>query len=552
MKTELAGGKYTSEPVVLDRKRLFGGKLTPASASRNYSIWLAFLGLVILNWSPFWLFAHFPSQDGPSHLYNTVVLSSYNTTQLYQHFYNVVPNAAGNVFTEILLVGALKFLSPILAERLLLSAYVVLLPLSVMYLLRSMGKRRILWTLAAFLFVPNWFLHSGFWNFCFGAPLALFALGFYIRHRHHWTWSAYLSFGLLGLAVYSAHIVSWGVVVGSVIAAIVFERLASRTETDWRRLWSDDVGPASKPLLCLLPGLALAIIHGWNDHTPAVFDKIPLTRRLHALFSCFALNAGTDDYFIAACVALLGAAFVVAVRHRFQNGRRLAYTDFLLAFSFLFVVLALVAPDSIGNGAYVRDRLGFFGWLFLFLWIAVQEGPAVWSRWCAALLCLLSVAWCLYRMPMYSKWSGAVSELADTTSWIQPNSTVLAVNLNSVRSIRFQPLLHAIDLLTPKPFIDLRNYEASLNYFLVNFRPEMSPATSLGGRDELEADLPTFDIERYENHTHSRVDYLIFYSSYDLAPYLDKGGPYRNQLRKYRLIHITQPRRIARIYQRIP
>jgi hypothetical protein len=539
-KTKIAGKKYGSEHIVLDHKR------TPENARRNsdYSIWLAFLGLVILNCSPFWLFAHFPSQDGPSHLYNTVVLSSYHTTQLYQRFYNVVPNAAGNVFTEILLVGALKFLSPLVAERLLLTAYVVLLPLSVMYLLRSMGQRRLLWTLAAFLFVPNWFLHSGFWNFCFGAPLALFALGFYLKHRHRWTGSAYLSFGLLGLAVYAAHIVSWGVVVIGVVGAIVFERLANRKAIDRRA--------PSKPLLCLLPGLVLAVVYGLKAQAPAVFEKMPLTRRIHALFSCFALNAGTDYYFIAACVALLGAAFVVAVRHRLQNGRRLTYTDFLLVFSFLFALLALVAPDTIGAGAFVRDRLGFFGWLFLFLWIAAQDIPALWSRRCAALLCLLSVAWCLYRMPMYSKWSGAVSELADTTVWIQPNSTVLALNLNPVDNLRFQPLLHAIDLLTPKPFIDLINYEASLNYFLVNFRPDMSPIPSLGSKDQLEADLPTFDIDRFENQTHNRVGYLIFYSSHDMTPYLGEEGPYRNQLRKFRLIHVTQPRRIARVYQRVP
>ena len=539
-KTEIAGGKYASEHIVLDRKR------TPENARRNsdYSIWLAFLGLVILNCIPFWLFAHFPSQDGPSHLYNTVVLSSYHTTPLYQRFYNVVPNAAGNVFTEILLVGALKFLSPLLAERLLLTAYVVLLPLSVMYLLRSMGQRRLLWTLAAFLFVPNWFLHSGFWNFCFGAPLALFALGFYLKHRHSWTWSAYLSFSLLGLAVYAAHIVSWGVVVIGVVGAIVFERLANRKEIAWRA--------PSKPLLCLLPGLVLAVVYGLKAQAPAVFEKMPLTRRIHALFSCFALNAGTDYYFIAACVALLGAGFIVAVRHRLQNGQRLTYPDFLLVFSFLFALLALVAPDSIGSGAFVRDRLGFFGWLFLFLWIAAQDIPALWSRWCAALLCLLSVAWCLNRMPMYSKWSGAVSELADTTAWIQPNSTILALNLNPVDNLRFQPLLHAVDLLTPKPFIDLINYEASLNYFLVNFRPDKSPIPSLGSKDQLEADLPTVDIDRYENQTHSHVDYLILYSSHDMTPYLGEEGPYRNQLRKFRLIHITQPQQIARIYQRVP
>ena len=58
------------------------------------AVWLA---LIVIYICPYWLFPYFPSQDGPSHLYNAGVLASYESSPIYQQYYAVHLSPAGNV-----------------------------------------------------------------------------------------------------------------------------------------------------------------------------------------------------------------------------------------------------------------------------------------------------------------------------------------------------------------------------------------------------------------------------------------------------------------------
>jgi hypothetical protein len=48
---------------------------------------LLFLALLALHVVPLWLFPFFPSQDGPSHLENAIILRNYLHSDLLQDFY---------------------------------------------------------------------------------------------------------------------------------------------------------------------------------------------------------------------------------------------------------------------------------------------------------------------------------------------------------------------------------------------------------------------------------------------------------------------------------
>src|ERR1035441_2510269 len=95
----------------------------------------AFLALMVLECSPFWAYQYFPSQDGPSHLHNASVLANYGSEPIYRQYYRITPvQPAGNMLTQFILAALLKFIEPLLAEKLLLSGYVILFFMSFRYL----------------------------------------------------------------------------------------------------------------------------------------------------------------------------------------------------------------------------------------------------------------------------------------------------------------------------------------------------------------------------------------------------------------------------------
>jgi hypothetical protein len=94
--------------------------------------------------------------------------------------------------------------------------------------------------------------------------------------------------------------------------------------------------------------------------------------------------------------------------------------------------------------------------------------------------------------------------------------------------------------------IDLRNYEAALPYFSVQFRPEQAPGPRLGDQNALTKARPRFDIPRYEQATGRNVDYLLVYGG--------AGSPesqcYAETLTSYNQVQVSHPTGHVRLYAR--
>src|SRR6516165_6875016 len=101
---------------------------------------LLFFALLALYVLPLWSFRYFPSQDGPAHLENALMLKEYDApdSARYRDFYTINPHPDPNWFGHVLLVALMYFLPPLVAEKVLLTGYVVLLPLSLRFALRSL------------------------------------------------------------------------------------------------------------------------------------------------------------------------------------------------------------------------------------------------------------------------------------------------------------------------------------------------------------------------------------------------------------------------------
>ena len=96
---------------------------------------LLFWGLLALYLLPLWVFPFFPTQDGPDHQALSFILRQYGHpgAGLLREYYLMNREAVPNWFIFFLMSRALGFVSIPMAEKILLTAYVVLFPLSVRY-----------------------------------------------------------------------------------------------------------------------------------------------------------------------------------------------------------------------------------------------------------------------------------------------------------------------------------------------------------------------------------------------------------------------------------
>ena len=171
-----------------------------------------FILLLILHLAPLWIFTYFPSQDGPSHLYNALMLKEYHQHQNYKirDVWELNITIFPNWLSHITLALLLCVFPAILSEKILLSLLVELVPISFFYFLHAVYKRGFLFGWLAFLFSYNYLLFMGFYNFTLSISFFFFSFCFWWKHRQDIQVNHLIVLYLLLLLTYLSHIASYG------------------------------------------------------------------------------------------------------------------------------------------------------------------------------------------------------------------------------------------------------------------------------------------------------------------------------------------------------
>src|SRR6516162_5449774 len=146
--------------------------------------------LLLATIAPVWCFRYFPSQDGPAHLENATILKEYYwpDREIYRTYYTIDTHPNPNWVGHLLLVGLMVVAPPLIAEKVLLTGYLILLPVSLRYALNAVRPGAGALALLAFPLTPNLFYHMGFHNFCYSLALFFFVVGYWLKHRDHLGW----------------------------------------------------------------------------------------------------------------------------------------------------------------------------------------------------------------------------------------------------------------------------------------------------------------------------------------------------------------------------
>jgi len=460
---------------------------------------------------PFWLVRYLPTTDGPSHVFNAWALGqlwSPHPAPIVKEFFEInrtpVPNWLGHAVLALLM----RAMSPPVAEKVLVSGYVLLLGCGLWYLAGAVDRRRAWLALLGLPFIWSLLLQLGFYNFCISLGFFLLALGWWWRHRERPGLRFAAVLNLLLVLCYFAHMVS---------AVMALFALAVLWLASWRReRWRGHL----VHLAILLPALALPLWFVVSRHGGAPYpSQVPWRQLLTELGLLQVLWPFAEEGGLTGRVlAPLFAAWIVFTllresvvwRQEGAGGGRGAWRprlrwreeDGFLVLGLLAAVLYFVSPEGAANGALLKVRLELYPFLVLLPWLSARLGA--WGRAVAVLaLALLAGRPLVYALHCYAIGGRQVETYVRGLDAVPPGSVVLPLifDQRGPPCLHVPPLNHATGYAAAeRGLIDYDDYEAALDYFPLRFRADIGH----GGTDVIESDPEHVPLRRLA----TRVDYV--------------------------------------------
>jgi hypothetical protein len=172
---------------------------------------------------PVWLFRYLPTQDGPAHVANAVILRDYNTPGTRHHeFFELGLEPFPNWTGHLLLAGLSCLFHPLIAEKLFASIYIVGFAYACRFFLASVRPSAVALAPLCLLFVYNRCFFMGFYSYCMSLPLTFLILGVCIRLPERLSPGPLVLLAALFTLAYFTHLVGYAqAVLGAAVIGMV-------------------------------------------------------------------------------------------------------------------------------------------------------------------------------------------------------------------------------------------------------------------------------------------------------------------------------------------
>ena len=170
----------------------------------SVALWIAVVASVM----PIWAFRYFPSQDGPCHVVNALIIRDCVLTQGRHHeFFEIRPDPVPNWTAEAVLALLCCIVDPLTAEKLLLTGHILAFALAFRYFLSwANPSGASVATIMALALIFNCSLWMGFYNFVISLDVAWLGLGLYLRSWNNWSAARWTTMTALGVLAFFTHL----------------------------------------------------------------------------------------------------------------------------------------------------------------------------------------------------------------------------------------------------------------------------------------------------------------------------------------------------------
>lgn len=487
---------------------------------------LLFGMLLLLALSPVWLSGRFfVTGDGPCHVYNSRVLLDFILGQhraFYDPFYHLNTKFDPNWLSHICLAALQLVFSPEIAEKLFLSAYVLLFAFGLRFLLRQINPDSRFLSSVGLLFVWHYLLQAGFYNYALSIALFFWVCGYWMKHRQQWKPGPMLAMAALWVLLYSAHPMG-------LIFSIVFigfglfaEARQSLQQHGARQAWARLRGPGFRLALAAIPMLVLLTAYflrkPWGAD-PNISTMAGLATDFFKTKTLITLNS-TERDIAKFAGALVGLLLCFAI---WQRRRAWAFADFILLFTGFVLWQYFRQAGAGAMEQALPERIQPFIWLGLLCWMATAQFPKIIIGLAPALAAVVLTAFLTVRIPILQKASALVEDYVSCTQYIDEESVILVLNYDfggldfdgHPIANRYPVFMHAADYIGAyRAAIMSDNYEATRSYFPIiwHWQRDMFGQTDKEGVN-FDNRPPRADILSYDWRSEGyKIDYVLLLS----------------------------------------
>ncbi len=436
--------------------------------------------LAIAHLAPVWYFTYLPTQDGPSHVNNAQIIKDFaDPTTHYDDFFELRYEPLPNLTSHLLLVALLYVFPPLIAEKVLVSIYVLGFAWSYRFFLSAFGPRCLPLSWIGLALVYNRCLWMGFYNQCLGLILLWGILGLALRWRGRLGLLQTFVLASLFTVAYFTHLVAF-------ILAVV-GALGTTLLTQPRRILAPIlVLVAVLPAACLTINYLhetgffqadsarrivhdpLARLRGEDVRTTFVQDLTAIDDEL------FAHHVGTEvPGTLVLAFHLILLALFTAVEFRAESAETADATGrlFPAVFGFLLIVMYfLTANDLSEHGGFLKTRLAP---LFVLVWLAcLRESTHIEVRlFLRGLTIVLLALNLLLVIAGFAEGNRQIAEYMAGLDAVGTEQRIFVIQPDPRPRPIANPLTHAADYYClGTGNVNLDNYEAETLHFPVKYR----------------------------------------------------------------------------------
>jgi hypothetical protein len=465
----------------------------------------------------------------------------------------------------------LYLLPTLAAEKIFLSGYIILLPLSIRYALRGIRPESGFLTFLMFPFIFNYPLQMGFYSFAYSLAVFFFLVGYWVRRREQLTPPETVRLAFLSLLLYFCHIVSLVMAYVGIglltVWFILFDLTQDKPEPSFHfRVFWRNFGRRVVPLiLAFLPTAILAATFLFRRGVES--PEIGIRRSFHWLLKDLIqmeslVSFQKEESFCSIGLGILFAGLLFYLMASKIRWRRLDRWDGFLAVVLGYVLIYFLAPNAMSEGSFITDRLNLYPFFGLALWLGVLPYPRSVMRGAMFVAIIITAVSLGLHTLKYSELNRYLAEYLSGMHLIEPNKTLLPLAFDSrghgpdgrVLSLKVRPFLHASGYIAAKRHVvELTNYEAgAYRYFPVLFRPTLNPYDHIGMKDRsIVWEPPQVDFLTYGKRTGGRVDYVLVWGIQERQRNHEATKSIDQQLKEgYDLIYTSPETGLMKLYKR--
>lgn len=463
--------------------------------------------MVLISIIPILVFKHFPTLDGPAHLYNSNLLGHLLSGDSFLGNYFKLNNiSTPNWLGHFAILIFQRIFGSIIAEKIIVIICIAGLAYSFRFLLTTLNPHQIAISYLILPFTYSFFLFLGFFNFILSTALLFVCLTLFVKLANRYSVLVHISIIICLLLTYFAH-------------PFGFFAFLLSAGTYYLVLLPSMVKNSFKPPLLLALQLASAIAipcllylnYAGNGVVSLSNEKLPFSELfwwIYRLRSLVVFNFGREQIYTTIIFALI-IAFIALIAIRKFNSNNFQKPSYLncawLISGAILLALYFILPNQINSGGYVSDRLNFLFFIFIIIWISTYT----WNKKLVIVACVVSVICHIGLLNYYVKqisWLNSYAKEVHTLSEkIGENSIILPMGTPPDWMLG-----HISNYIgAEKKVVILENYEAYTGYFPTLWNWDSIPNLTMGNTNLNEICTNSFQTE-FNRTLGKKVDYIIF------------------------------------------